>query len=83
MATVYETSDYDPRYKRPRTIEGAKARYVEFGNGYGIEDFEADVERLLKRGEFEHKSLEQLANEKLDQLLGPGVGDPEPAISRM
>ena len=51
MATVSKTSEYDPRYKRARTLEGAKARYVEEGNGYGIEAFKHDVERLLENGE--------------------------------
>ena len=51
-ATVAETTDYDPRYSRAQTVEGAKARYVSDDlPDYGILDLERDVERLLDEGE--------------------------------
>jgi len=50
MGTPSETTDYDPRYDRAQTIEGAKARYVS-EDGYGEEQLEADLERLLTESE--------------------------------
>jgi len=45
-----ETTPYDPRYDRAQTVEGAKARYV-YRENYTERDLEADLERLLTRGE--------------------------------
>lgn len=45
------THDYDPRYDRAQTIEGAKARYVaEELPEYSLKMLEADLERLLDDG---------------------------------
>lgn len=41
-----DTDGYDPRADRARTVGGAKARYVE-QDGYGVDDLESDLERLL------------------------------------
>lgn len=46
-----ETPDYDPRFDRAQTIEGAKARYADPDLDYDIQDLEADVERILEQGE--------------------------------
>jgi len=45
-----ETHEYDPRYDRAQTTEGAKARYVKLAD-YTLADLEADVERILVCGE--------------------------------
>lgn len=47
-----ETTDYDPRFERAQTVEGAKARYVSDDlPDYGIDMLEADVARVLEQGE--------------------------------
>lgn len=47
-----DTPDYDPRFDRAQTIDGAKARYVSDDlSGYGLEDMESDVLRILTDGE--------------------------------
>jgi len=45
-----QTPDYDPRYERAQTVDGAKARYVQTDD-YTESDLEADVERILTDGE--------------------------------
>jgi len=45
-----DTHNYDPRYDRAQTVEGAKARYVENDTGYDIGDLEADIMRILTEG---------------------------------
>ena len=45
-ARVGETTDWDPRSERARSVEGAKARYVG-QEGYDEADLERDLERLL------------------------------------
>lgn len=44
-----ETTDYDPRYDRAQSIEGAKARYLDDVLEYDEADLERDLERLLDR----------------------------------
>ena len=52
MAQVHETHDYDPRFERAQTIDGAKARYVaDELPDYGLDALEADVDRLLRVGD--------------------------------
>ena len=47
-----ETPEYDPRHDRAQTVEGAKARYLSDDlPGYGLDAFEADVERVLEQGD--------------------------------
>lgn len=57
--TVAETSDFDPRYERAQTIDGAKARYVsdDFPD-YGETMLEGDIDRLLREGEYPDKDDE-------------------------
>ena len=51
MPQVAETTDYDPRFERAQTVEGAKARYVSDDlPDYGIDDLERDVGRVLEQG---------------------------------
>lgn len=45
---IHETSDFDPRYSRAQTIEGAKARYLN-EDGYDLGDLEDDLDRLMDR----------------------------------
>jgi len=45
--TVADTTDYDPRYERAQTVDGAKARYVSDDTEYDIGDLEADLARLI------------------------------------
>lgn len=48
-----ETTDYDPRYDRAQTVEGAKARYVSDDlPDYGLDMLEADVARVLVEGDY-------------------------------
>lgn len=47
---VSETPDYDPRYERAQTVEGAKARYVAEDVDYSLLDLERDVARILDEG---------------------------------
>jgi len=51
MTRVSATTDYDPRYERAQTLNGAKARYVSDSVEYSLADFERDVERILIEGE--------------------------------
>lgn len=44
-----DTPNYDPRYDRAQTVNGAKARYVELQD-YTESDLESDLERLLTDG---------------------------------
>jgi hypothetical protein len=47
-----DTPDYDPRFDRAQTIDGAKARYVADDlPEYDIQMLEADVDRILRGGE--------------------------------
>ena len=47
-AVVSETHDYDPRYDRAQSVDGAKARYVaDDCPDYGEVDLERDLERLM------------------------------------
>lgn len=49
MSRVLETTDYDPRYARAQTVEGAKARYVSDDlPGYGEAELEADLDRIIR-----------------------------------
>jgi hypothetical protein len=51
-ARTAETPEYDPRYDRAQTVEGAKARYLSDDlPDYDLDAFEADVERLLEQGD--------------------------------
>jgi len=51
-ATKAITTDYDPRYDRAQTIEGAQGRYISADlPDYDVVALEADLERLLIRGE--------------------------------
>ena len=63
MSTTHETHDYDPRYERAQTIEGAKARYIQLEN-YNLNNLESDIERLLKEGEPEY-SFQQLTEPEM------------------
>lgn len=48
---VSETTDYDPRFDRAQTVEGAKARYVSHDlPGYDEDALEDDLERLFLDG---------------------------------
>jgi len=47
---VSETTDYDPRYDRAQSVEGAKARYVDDQLAYSLADMERDVARVLQEG---------------------------------
>lgn len=50
---VSETTDYDPRFDRAQTVDGAQARYVSDDcPDYGEAMLEADLERLLSGGEY-------------------------------
>lgn len=85
---VSETPDYDPRYSRAQTVEGAKARYVAEDVDYSLLDLERDVARLLDEGDYPDGSRAETgpilggqvvmsdggdpANEKLDSLLSGG-----------
>ena len=52
MSLFCETPDYDPRFERAQTVEGAKARYVSDDSpGYGIVELERDIGRVLREGE--------------------------------
>jgi hypothetical protein len=51
--SIAKTTEYDPRYNRAQTIEGAKARYVQV-NKYTLADLERDLERILREGEPEY-----------------------------
>lgn len=53
MARTAETTDYDPRYSRAQTVEGAKARYVSDDlPDYDEDDLERDVARVLDEGDY-------------------------------
>lgn len=45
------TSEYDLRFDRAQTVDGAKARYVAIAS-YTLADLERDVGRILRRGEY-------------------------------
>lgn len=47
-STVADTTEYDPRYERAQTVDGAKARYVTDDVDYDEDALEADLERLLR-----------------------------------
>lgn len=42
-----ETPEYDPRYERAQSVDGAKARYVAHDLAYDERDLERDLDRLL------------------------------------
>ena len=66
MSRTATTHDYDPRYDRAQTIDGAKARYVSDDlPEYGIDMLEADVGRLLRGGDTPDVSPEDRARESL------------------
>lgn len=69
-ARTAETPEYDPRYDRAQTVEGAKARYVSDDfPAYDLDAFEADVERLLEQGDHPDRTAEDRAK---DSLLSGG-----------
>lgn len=56
-SSVSETTDYDPRYERAQTVEGAKARYVSDDlPDYDLDDLERDVARILDEGDHPDRS---------------------------
>lgn len=50
-SSVSETHDFDPRYDRAQSVDGAKARYVSHDLAYDVHDLERDLDRLLWEGE--------------------------------
>lgn len=49
-ANTSRTHDYDPRYDRAQTADGAKARYVQLDD-HPLAKLELDIERILSEGE--------------------------------
>jgi len=70
LSRTAETPEYDPRYDRAQTVEGAKARYLSDDlPGYGLDAFETDVERVLEQGDHPDRTAEARAT---DSLLSGG-----------
>lgn len=44
---ISETHDYDPRYERAQSVEGAQARYLNEDLDYDLDDLDRDLGRLL------------------------------------
>lgn len=58
MARGADPPDYDPRYNRAQTVEGAKVRYVSDDlPDYGLDDLERDLTRVLEQGSYPDREV--------------------------
>lgn len=61
---ISETTDYDPRYERAQTIEGAEARWLD-QDGYTEVDLERDIERLIETSEYPDRDRPDLTGQRM------------------
>jgi hypothetical protein len=81
MSDTAETTDYDPRFERAQTVEGAKARYVSDDlPDYGIDMLEADIARVLEQGE--NPDRRERPEFEGQVVIGDGGPEQEPLLGK-
>jgi len=65
MLGTADTPEYDPRYDRAQTVDGAQARYVSHETDYSLVQLEADIDRILRQGEYPDRTTPRFEGQEI------------------